>query len=315
MDIKILLTTALFFSIQANADQDITNPNQKAILNKVDNICNAELVGQNYKIMQPLVGTPAAAPNYILKNSLAECVQDGGRVDPKYEALFPELSLMQAELFKQKEESNLQTLRSNPASTSSEIQKQLKIAQFAQEQVETKQEEVDKIEAKNQKKSEDIKNFYGFNWAPGIAVMNYRDPYIDDIRIETSGEGTEQVNTVYIDREVTTNLAIVLETHYLWPLDVKVADRSTGIGLFAAINLAKQEGDPLSTFAFGPIFAVKDKDSSNAFAVGLGYFVDTDFKELRDGVTDGSITNFTDSSKLIRKVDASGWLLMISSKF
>jgi hypothetical protein len=67
-------------------------------------------------------------------------------------------------------------------------------------------------------------------------------------------------------------------------------------------------------FAFGPMFSVRDKNSSNGFSVGLAYFVDTDFKVLRDGLSDGDETTYSDSAKLIRKVDESGWLFMISSK-
>lgn len=63
------------------------------------------------------------------------------------------------------------------------------------------------------------------------------------------------------------------------------------------------------------MLAVKDKQGSNGVSVGLGAFIDTDVTEIRDNLKDGDFTSYTDSTKLLRKVDESGIILMISATF
>ena len=165
------------------------------------------------------------------------------------------------------------------------------------------------------KETSDKDDFLGFNWAPGIATMFYGDnKYISNLRIEQTGTGEELINTIYIDKEVNTNIALVLETHYLFELPSE-SGRPHGLGPFIATNIVKQEGDPLTMLSVGVLYAVKNKGSSNAFSIGLGLFIDTDFISLRDGLTDGSITTYTDSAKAVQKNDESGVILMFSSRF
>ena len=167
---------------------------------------------------------------------------------------------------------------------------------------------------KEQKEQEDEADFYGFNWAPAIALLHYSEPYIEDVRIESTGEGDNQVNTIFIDKEADTNLALMLETHYLVDWNTCYG-RPCGYGLFAAIDLAKQEGDPLTTFALGVMFSVKNKNDQSGLSFGLGVFIDTEFETLRDGLKDGDTTIYTDSQKATRKTDEYGPMLMISGKF
>lgn len=63
------------------------------------------------------------------------------------------------------------------------------------------------------------------------------------------------------------------------------------------------------------MLGVKDKEGVNWICVGLGLFIDTNFKILRDGLTDSSETKSTYIVKAIRKVDAYGLMLMVSAKF
>jgi hypothetical protein len=310
-----MLMLLLFVSNSAFSEDDEVkyDPSQAAILYSVSNICHAENVGSNYKNMLAKTTIP---PNntYILKSSMTECITDEGRLDKRYAKHFPELAVLQAQLvaarLKARRDAEINAGTPDPAKIK-DAQEALDLAKSVQEKEEEKSKEIQE-NAKIAKENKN--NFYGFNWAPGIAVMNYGSPYIDDVRIESTGEGENKVNNIYIDREVSTNIAIVLETHYLWEFGT-VANRDTGWGFFAATNLVKQEGGPLTTFAFGPMFAVRDKDSSNGISVGLGFFVDTDFKVLRDDLTDGAVTTYEDTAKVERQVDEMGWMLMISSKF
>lgn len=314
MNDKILTFSLLILSPQLLAfEGDKYNPEQKAIFYSQSEICHAKYLGSTYDNM--LSKTMPINANYIIKNSLRECILDGGKLDRRWAKHFPELSLLETKILKEKQEAALRAAITKGTPVTADILKAQESLEVTKELEEVKQVKATKAEEKVAKEKKDENDFYGFNWAPGIAVMSYNTPYIDDIRIDSTTVGEEQVNTIYIDREVETNIAIVLETHYLWEWDYKVSKRSTGIGLFAATNLVKQEGEPLTTFAIGPMFAVKDKDSSNGLSIGLAYFVDTDFKVLRDGLKDGSTTTFTDTAKAIRKVDEDGWMLMISSKF
>ncbi|MEP7703513.1 hypothetical protein [Paraglaciecola sp. 25GB23A] len=312
---KLLLIslTSLFFSNAFAEDEDKYNPSQSAILFKTSNICHAENLGNSYKNM--LAKASVGGAIYELKNSLTECITDGGQLDKRYSKHFPELELMATQIAKSKQKAKLEA-ELNKATPDPTVVKDTQEAIEITQKLENKNEEkVKEVQETAEKAKEDANKFYGFNWAPGIAVMSYDSAYIDDVRIDSTGEGDAKINKVYIDREVKMNLAVLLETHYLWPWKVDSIARDTGIGFFAATNLVKQEGAPLSVFAFGPMFSVRDKDSANGFSVGIAYFVDTDFKVLRDDLSDGDITTYEDTAKIIRKVDESGWLLMISSKF
>jgi hypothetical protein len=311
--LAIILFNSLISANVMAEEENLCEPSQAAILYVPSSICHAENLGNNYKNM--LSKATAKGTVYKSVGSMNACLQeDYARMDKRYAKKCPNLALLEADIKKAKEQETLaaELKKTNPdlvlvAQSQDRIVLEGKLADIAKEGVQEKKVKAEKVK-------DDTNDFYGFNWAPGLAVMNYDSPYIDDVRIESTGEGEDKVNTVYIDREVSTNIAIVLETHYLWSIG-KVAERDTGWGFFAATNLVKQEGAPLSTFAFGPMFAVKDKDGPNGISVGLGFFVDTDFKVLRDDLTDGAITTFEDSAKVVRKVDETGWMLMISATF
>ncbi|MDO6710328.1 hypothetical protein Q4567_06320 [Aliiglaciecola sp. 2_MG-2023] len=311
----LLILTLLVskFGLAQVTDEQRKDPLQSAILFKKSNICHAEYLGKTYDSMK--VKANAGNTNYELKDTLTSCVEDGGRLDARYAHYFPDLSLLETQLVKAKQEERLDAVLKKTTIDPDEVKEAQEAVEIAKELEDKKLEEAKEAEEQEQETRENVNNFYGFNWAPGIAVMHYSESYIDDIRIESSGEGESKVNRVFIDKELDTNIAIVLETHYLWNVGNIVEGRDTGLGIFAATNLVKQEGSPLTTFAIGVMFAVRDTDSSSGISIGLAYFVDTDFKVLRDGLSDGSVTTYDDSAKVIRKVDESGLMLMVSSKF
>jgi len=261
--------------------------------------------------------------SYYAKNSVAEknkitslykCViSSSGRIDGRSSIKYPSL---QALINERELQIKWQDLKSEDdadrrESLLADISVLQTVIKHDEESAKIKKMEID-VDAENKQ------DFLGFSWGPAIAAMYYgSDTYItpQDIRIDTIGEGANQINTVYIDREVKTNLALLLETHYLYDFNISDVDRQLGLGPFFAINIAKQQGDPLTTFALGVMIAAKDKKGANGISFGIGLFVDTDVTELRDRISDGSTTSFTDSSKLVRKVDESGVLLMISATF
>jgi hypothetical protein len=304
-----LITTSAFAE-----DENLCDPSQAAILYIPSKICHAENLGDNYKTM--LSKATVGGSIYDAVGSMNDCFEVvEARMDRRYAKKCPNLALLQTQIAKarEKERMDAELAKANPDPI--KIEQSRDVIALAEKLEDKEEDEVKETQAKAQKAKEDTNDFYGFNWAPGIAVMSYDNPYIDDVRIDSTGEGEDKVNKVFVDREVNKNLAVVLETHYLWRIKVDSINRDTGLGLFASTNLVKQEGAPLTMFAFGPMFSVRDKDSSNGFSVGIGYFVDTDFKVLRDNLSDGDITTYEDTAKIIRKVDESGWLFMISSKF
>jgi hypothetical protein len=310
----ILFGSLISANVMAD-EENLCEPSQAAILYVPSNICHAEYLGNNYQKM--LINATSGGPVYDSVGTITDCFNknDKTRMDRRYAKMCPNLALLETQIAKAKAKARMDAELNSAAPDPLKI-KQLQNTIVLADKLEDKEkEEVKEAQAKVEKNKENTNDFYGFNWAPAIAVMSYDSSYIDDVRIEVTGEGEDKVNNVYVDREVDINLAVLLETHYLWPWKVKSIKRDTGIGFFAATNLVKQEGAPLTMFAFGPMFSVRDKDSSNGFSVGLAYFVDTDFKVLRDGLSDGDVTTYSDSAKLIRKVDESGWLFMVSSKF
>lgn len=295
----LLLNTAFAY---ANTEKYDANK-QAAIKNVNSNICHGALLNKTYDNMKSKVD----GVKHIAYDTLKNCIISGGRQDKRYAKYFPELSLIELE---RAEQGYLDVLKDTNKSSEDKTQaiKELELTQEVKKATEQRAN-------KQQQEAEDELNFYGFNWAPGIALMGYSSPYVSDVRIETTGEGDSQTHRVFIDKQVDHNIAVMLETHYLWPVQTRFEGRSTGVGFFAATNLAKKEGDPLTVFSLGLMGSVKSNDSSNGFSVGIGIFVDTDFTELRDGLTDGAVTTYSDSSKLLRKVDETGWMLILSSKF
>lgn len=309
----LLLTISFILSATAFADDDIEkySESQKAATKVSSAICHPEKISQHYEGLSK----KADGKKYKIYNSLKECILDVNRLRKTDEKHFPKLVLLQNELLLTKYKEELEALLKTGTATDQEIMDaKAKVAVLDSVNDDNKKEVV-KVKIAEAKEEKDTYNFYGFNWAPGIALLNYRESYISDVRIETAGEGDNQVNTFYIDKEVDANIAIMLETHYLIEHDGHVLDRRWGHGPFVATNIYKKENDPLSILSFGWMFAVKNKENANGLSVGLGYFIDTEFQVTRDNLKDGDTTSYTDTAKALRTVDEKGWMIIISSKF
>lgn len=309
-----LAITFVFSTLSiASDDVDLFSTSQKAAVKLSSSICHPKLLSQHYDGLY----TKATSNDnkYKIFDSLRECVLDNNRLRKIDEKHFPELVLIQNELLLGKYKEDLETL----LKTGNASDQQIADAKAKVAAIETlsdgNKKEVAEAKATQAKKQDDTNKFYGFNWAPGIALLNYSEAYISDVRIESTDEADNQINTFYIDKEVDSNIAIMLETHYLFERGDHLLKRQWGHGPFIATNVYKEESDPLSILSIGWMVAVKNKDNSNAISVGLGYFIDTDFQVTRDNLKDGDITSYTNPSKTLRSVDETGWMLIISSKF
>ncbi|ARD45131.1 hypothetical protein [Colwellia sp. PAMC 21821] len=312
---NLLLAIPLVYSTLsiASDDIDVYSISQKAAIKISSAICHPLLLSQHYDGLYTKAKNND--PQYKSFGSLKECVLDENRLRKVDQKRFPELVLIQNELLLSKYKEELENL----LKTGSATDQQIADAKAKVAAIETLNDgnkkvvaEAKAVEAKEQ---DDTNKFYGFNWAPGIALLNYNETYISDVRIETTDEADNQVNTFYIDKEVDSNIAIMLETHYLFERGDHLLKRQWGHGPFIATNVYKKENDPLSIISFGWMVAVKNKDNSSGISIGLGYFIDTDFQVTRDSLKDGDITSYTDPSKALRSVDEKGWMLIVSSKF
>jgi hypothetical protein len=312
---KLLLAIPFFYSTLSIASDDIHiySISQKAVIKVSSSICHPKLLSQHYDSLYTKANS--GDTKYKDFDSLKECVLDANRLRKTDQKHFPELVLIQNEMLLAKYKEELETLLKTGSATDQQIADAKAKVAAIETLSDGNKKEVAEAKASEAKKQDDTNKFYGFNWAPGIALLNYSETYISDVRIETKGEADNQVHTFYIDKEVDSNIAIMLETHYLFERGDHLINRQWGHGPFVATNLYKEENDPLSILSIGWMLAVKNKDNSNGISVGLGYFIDTDFQITRDNLKDGDTTSYTDPSKALRSVDETGWMLIISSKF
>jgi hypothetical protein len=147
----------------------------------------------------------------------------------------PNLALLETQIAIAKVKAKMEAELNSAAPDPLKI-KQLQYTIVLADKLEDKEkEEVKETQTKLEKTKEDANDFYGFNWAPAIAVMSYDSSYIADVRIELTGEGVNKVNKVYVD----INLAVLIETHYLWSWKVESIKRDTGIGFLPLQILVK----------------------------------------------------------------------------
>ncbi|KHT53271.1 hypothetical protein RJ44_19940 [Alteromonas macleodii] len=165
---------------------------------------------------------------------------------------------------------------------------------------------------KAEEEKKEAADFGGFNWNPALVFLSYNGPdYIEDVEIESNAEGGD--GTIFVGKKVGTQLALMLEAHYFW--DWSRGKYQYGVGPFVSVSLATQQGNSLgSVMGVGAMFGLRQKDVMN-MNIGLGYFRDTDFETLRDGLKDGDTTSFTDSSDLIQKRDVGGLMILFSANF
>ncbi|MEI8625912.1 hypothetical protein P4S67_18375 [Pseudoalteromonas sp. B137] len=311
---KTLPLSLLFMApLLVNADENKYSVAQKAVVRVSSSICHPEYLSHNYSSMKIKVSTQSS--NYMAFNSLQKCVLEGNRLRKVDEKHFPELVFLQSEILLNNSRDELEKLLKDSSTTDSQIKNaKAKISALESLNAGTK-EMVKATEVKAAKEKEDINSFYGFNWAPGIALLNYSESYVSDLRIENSGEGDEQINTIYIDKEVDSNIAVMLETHFLVKTDDNLFGRTWGHGPFMATNVYKKENDPLTILSLGWMVSLKNNDDSNGISLGLGYFIDTEFQVTRDNLVDGDVTIYSDPTKAVRQVDEKGWMLILSATF
>lgn len=173
------------------------------------------------------------------------------------------------------------------------------------------------LKAKEQEKQvadDTVKNLYGFNFNPALTMLFYvGDDYLDDISVETRTIEGESKNYVRVGKSVSTQLAVMLESHYFF--EGKLSGRTFGHGPYISTNLATQEGNEIfSILSFGYMIGLAGEDGTS-FNIGLGGFVDTDVKKLRNGLKDGSETTFVNSKDLYDKTDQEGVILSFSATF
>ena len=175
-------------------------------------------------------------------------------------------------------------------------------------QIETAKEEVEKAN----KEKEASFEFGGFNWNPALVYLSYNGhDYIEDVRIESGEEG--EPSSIFVGKQISGQLSLMLEAHYYW--DWMRGKYQYGTGPFVSVSLATQEGNSLgSVTGVGWMFGLRQQEGIS-MNIGLGYFRDTDFVTLRDGLKDGDETTFTDSNDLLQKRDNGGLMLVLSSTF
>lgn len=308
-----LLITLTLSSLALAEESSDYSESQKAVTKISSSICHPEHLSQHYAGI--LVKVNNGDVNYQKFDTLKECILKSNRLRKIDEKHFPSLVLLQNNLLLAKNKEELESLLKTGTATDQQINDAKARIAALESLNEGNKKVVAEAEAAKAKETEDNNNFYGFNWAPGIALLNYSNTYISDVRIETTGEPDNQINTFFIDKEVDANIAIMLETHYLFERGEHLLNRTWGHGPFIATNIYKKENDPLSILSLGWMIAVKNKDNSNGISVGLGYFIDTDFQVTRDNLKDGDTTTYSDPSKALKTVDETGWMLIISSKF
>lgn len=165
--------------------------------------------------------------------------------------------------------------------------------------------------AKSKERLEKEVSLGGWNMNLAIAFLYYgSDKFIDEVSIDTPTDDSG-LGRVRVDRETNNQASLMYEGHYYatshW------GDTKIGWGPFFAVGLANQNGgEPFKQYGLGLMFGAQKEYTWN---IGLGYYIDTDFKALRYGLQDGSYTEFTDPNKILRKRDANGWMLLLTANF
>lgn len=174
-----------------------------------------------------------------------------------------------------------------------------------------------KQDKEKEEKEKANQKFFGINFGLGLAFTKMNDPILREVSITRLSDAEDAMFQVRIDHESKNRAVAMLESHYFFEkslIDEKPS-LEWGHGPFIAIGIAGEQGiDPLSTYGGGWMWGIKRSDGSS-FNIGLGVYIDTQSKSLRDEFNDGEKTTISDVSLLTRKSDKSGWMLMFSSNF
>lgn len=179
-----------------------------------------------------------------------------------------------------------------------------KLTEKKKKQLEEEDPEFAEEQEKTEKKDTLETKYAGFNWGAGLMFATTNEAVIKDVSIE---DGKISVNNESKNRAIA-----MLESHYFF---VPGKKRIFGHGPFVAVGLGGEGSDPLSTYGAGYMVGFRKTDEASSWNIGLGYFMDSKSQILKKGLNDGDSTTVTDSSKLLRTVDSSGWMLMFSSSF
>lgn len=166
------------------------------------------------------------------------------------------------------------------------------------------QEKVEK-----EQETESMKTFGGFKFSLGIALTQFDSSQIRDVAIQNG--------RVVVTEESSNKGYLIFDTHKFIQQITTSNGMVWGHGPFFAASLT--EGDeikPFERYGIGWMVGFKDNPTqSNSWNIGLGWFVDTDVIFLREGIVDGALTTETEVSRIIKKGEEEGWILMLSASW
>ncbi len=158
---------------------------------------------------------------------------------------------------------------------------------------------------------DDLNEFTGLRFGYGLAFTYTSKQYVDDVDILNQ--------KIFVKKSRSHRGVFMLETHKFfqpsWWTDL-FDGQQAGIGPFAAVSLADSNGgDPFSAYGLGVMAGFKDKDSDGSWNVGIGLYINTEFKVLRGDLNDGDATTETNPENLIVESDEEGLMIIVSSSW
>lgn len=151
------------------------------------------------------------------------------------------------------------------------------------------------------------KQFFGLNYGVGLALTSVSGTFVKEAKVIDG--------VVRVTEELGSEAIAMLETHYFLKTHA-TPNMDFGHGPFAAITAIDKEGDKIGAFGAGWMFGFKDSNTDGgSWNLGLGYYVDTQAKKLGSGVVEGQALPGTETKIRFREVDATGWMIMLSSTF
>lgn len=227
-----------------------------------------------------------------------------------YKTLDPALYQYALQLRQQANVSNIRSILNDKSKSAEEVSKANQA--FIESTAETVKKEQEAAQ-----EAASVASFQGFDWNPAIATLFYSDKVIDDISIYRANE-TDATGKVFIGKEFDTQVALMIEVHYYWRThtlqDAGLA-QMWGHGPFIATSAGGSETASLGkVFGFGYMVGAK-RQGSHSMNLSIGLFTESDTTMLRGDLVDGDMTTAKDSTDLIRKKNAHGWMLMVSGTF
>jgi|GEM_PF-2741314 len=181
--------------------------------------------------------------------------------------------------------------------------------------------DVIEVVAKAKEEQKQESKFLGLDWGLAIALTSLSGgDIIDEVSIETLVENGNDVSRVRVNRSSQYDVELMLEFHkFIFRHEVSIDDeysRTWGHGPFVSIGLTGTEGkEPLDTFALGWMAGTRISGEEGSFNLGVGWYRDSQVARLRNGVSDGDITNFTNPDDLLKITDDTGWMIIFSASF